>query len=153
MGIADTPAAASRVWDVAVQVHHDKPRLICAQCGQLPQTEDFPIIRTSVLAHLADHARSEHLAAYLRICRCAERGCRWHPRHRGCAGPVSLTLTRHGHGRMWRLADTCLACTAATPHTAPVPETPQKSSFLQSAAPAFVESGEAGTYLFEEGWP
>ncbi|WP_282703919.1 hypothetical protein [Streptomyces sp. CC219B] len=46
----------------------------------------------------------------------------WHPRHRGCAGPVLLALTRDRGGRAWRLADTCAACAAATSNTAVVPD-------------------------------
>ncbi|MGY5118013.1 hypothetical protein ACWC2H_19455, partial [Streptomyces sp. 900105755] len=48
---------------------------------------------------------------------------RWHPRHRGCAGPVLLALTQGRGGRAWRLADACAACAAATSHTAVVPDT------------------------------
>ncbi|MDC2960400.1 hypothetical protein PO587_38850 [Streptomyces gilvifuscus] len=79
--------------------------------------------RSAALAHLADHARADALPPHLRTCQCRERGCCWHPRHRGCAGPVLLALTRDRSGRTWRLADTCAACTAATSHTAIVPDT------------------------------
>jgi hypothetical protein len=59
----------------------------------------------------------------LRICQCRERGCRWHPRHRGCAGPVLLVLTREHGGRIRRPAYACAACAGATPHAAVVPDT------------------------------
>ncbi|MGW2785958.1 hypothetical protein ACWC3X_32695 [Streptomyces populi] len=60
---------------------------------------------------------------HLRTCQCRAQGCSWHLRHRGCAGPVLLALTRNRSGRAWRLADTCAACAAATSHTAVVPAT------------------------------
>lgn len=72
--------------------------------------------------HLALHARTEPLPTHLRTCRCGEHGCRWHPRHRGCNGPIALLLTRGAGGRIWRLTDACHACIAATDHAATVPE-------------------------------
>ncbi|WP_254076277.1 hypothetical protein [Streptomyces sp. P3] len=79
--------------------------------------------RSAALSHLACHASTDVLPGHLRICQCRERGCSWHPRHRGCAGPVLLALTRDRSGRTWRLADACAACAAATSHTAIVPDT------------------------------
>ncbi|EGE39458.1 hypothetical protein SACT1_7377 [Streptomyces sp. ACT-1] len=75
------------------------------------------------LAHLAWHARQDVLPRHLRTCQCHSRGCRWHARHRGCSGPVLLVLTREDGGRLWRLADVCAACAAATAHPAVVPDT------------------------------
>ncbi|MDX3642301.1 hypothetical protein [Streptomyces sp. MB09-02B] len=40
-----------------------------------------------------------------------------------CAGPVRLLLASEHGGRVWRLADTCTACAAATAHAAVVPDT------------------------------
>ncbi|MGY5121961.1 hypothetical protein ACWC2H_40080, partial [Streptomyces sp. 900105755] len=45
-------------------------------------------------AALACHARTDALPGHLRTCQCRAQGCRWHPRHRGCAGPVLLALTQ-----------------------------------------------------------
>ncbi|MFE5008759.1 hypothetical protein ACFRJ3_29715 [Streptomyces sp. NPDC056696] len=59
---------------------------------------------------------------HLRTCQCHERGCHWHPRHRGCSGPIVLALAREQGGRLWRLADVCTACAGATNHAAIVPE-------------------------------
>ncbi|WP_330342612.1 hypothetical protein [Streptomyces sp. NBC_00557] len=75
------------------------------------------------MTHLASHARAEALPAHLRTCECRAQGCLWHPRHRGCAGPVLLVITRDATGRVWRLTDACAACAAATDHTAVVPDT------------------------------
>ncbi|KFF98199.1 hypothetical protein IQ62_26370 [Streptomyces scabiei] len=87
-------------------------------------TRDQPSsAHSAALAHLACHARADTLPGHLRTCQCRERGCSWHPRHRGCGGPVLLALTRDRSGRTWRLADTCAACAAATSHTAVVPDT------------------------------
>ena len=90
----------------------------------------------TVVAHLAGHARRDALPVYLRTCRCHEHGCQWHPRHRGCSGPIALVLTRESGGRLWRLADACSACARAIAHSAIVPETtgarPAKLSLPQS---------------------
>jgi hypothetical protein len=75
------------------------------------------------LAHLARHARADALPPYLRTCQCHEHGCRWHPRHRGCAGPVLLVLSSLHGGRTWRLADICAACAGSTARAAVVPDT------------------------------
>ncbi|MET8205894.1 hypothetical protein ABZT51_07560 [Streptomyces sp. NPDC005373] len=83
--------------------------------------------RSAALAHLARHARLDALPLHLRTCQCHERGCRWHPRHRGCSGPIVLTLAREQGGRLWRLSDVCTACAGATAHAAVVPE-PQIAS-------------------------
>lgn len=61
--------------------------------------------------------------AHLRTCQCHERGCSRHPRHRGCGGPIRLVLARDRGGRLWRLADACTACAAATTQAAVVPDT------------------------------
>ncbi|MFD4791715.1 helix-turn-helix domain-containing protein [Streptomyces sp. NPDC058459] len=74
------------------------------------------------LLDFIDHARGDALPAHLRTCHCRTQGCPWHPRHRGCAGPVRLALTRDRGGRVWRLADACGACAAATGDTAVVPK-------------------------------
>lgn len=60
------------------------------------------------------------MPGHLRTCQCQEDACRWHRRHHGCAGPVTLVLSG---GRSWRLADTCLACASATDHAVVVPST------------------------------
>ncbi|MFG3371074.1 hypothetical protein ACGF0K_39900 [Streptomyces sp. NPDC048156] len=77
--------------------------------------------RSAALAHLARHARLDALPVHLRTCQCHESGCRWHPRHRGCSGPIVLALARDQGGRLWRLADVCTACASATAHAAVVP--------------------------------
>lgn len=69
------------------------------------------------------HAWRDALPPYMRTCQCHERGCSWHPRHRGCAGPIRLLLTREQGGRRWRLADACAACASVTAQAAVVSET------------------------------
>ncbi|MFE7357363.1 hypothetical protein ACFU8Q_30485 [Streptomyces sp. NPDC057543] len=74
-------------------------------------------------------------------CACRAAGCAWHTpdpaagRHGGthpatgtvrCAGPVVLTVYADRAGRLWRIAETCARCAAATPDcrvldTAPPP--------------------------------
>jgi hypothetical protein len=99
------------------------PSLRCPHCTAQTPSLEASSARSAALAHLAHHARADALPPHLRTCQCRERGCCWHPRHRGCSGPVLLALTRDRSGRTWRLADTCAACTAATSHTAIVPDT------------------------------
>ncbi|MFF3403541.1 hypothetical protein ACFYW6_34230 [Streptomyces sp. NPDC002659] len=112
-----------RTWTVELRPHRGGPVLFCPRCSPGGQVLQAASARPAALAHLARHARRDTLAAHLRICQCHERGCRWHPRHRGCAGPVLLVLTRENGGRIWRLADACAACAAATPYAAVVPDT------------------------------
>lgn len=97
--------------------------LYCALCAPRGHALAASAARPAVLAHLAHHARHDALLPHLRTCQCHERGCRWHPRHRGCAGPVLLVLAREHGGRLWRLADVCAACAGATPGSAVVPDT------------------------------
>jgi hypothetical protein len=112
-----------RTWTVELRPQHGGPALYCPRCSPGGQVLQATSARPAALAHLAQHARSDALPAHLRICQCHERGCRWHPRHRGCAGTILLVLTREHGGRTWRLADICAACAAATPHAAVVPDT------------------------------
>lgn len=88
--------------------------------------------RSAALEHLAGHARRDVLPSYLRTCQCHERGCRWHPRHRGCAGPVRLLLARERGGRLWRLADACTACASVTVQAAMVPETLLRATVMSA---------------------
>jgi hypothetical protein len=88
---------------------------------------DGTAARSAALSHLARHARRDWLPQHLRTCRCRERGCNWHRRHRGCHGPVRLALTVDRGGSRWRLADVCTACAAATTHTTVVPESARRS--------------------------
>ncbi|WP_406733612.1 hypothetical protein [Streptomyces sp. NBC_01794] len=113
-----------RTWTVELRPQRGGPVLYCPRCSPGgEQALQATAARPAALAHLARHARSDALPTHLRTCQCHERGCRWHPRHRGCAGPVLLVLTREHGGRIWRLADTCAACATATPHAAAVPDT------------------------------
>jgi hypothetical protein len=112
-----------RTWTVELRPQHGGPALYCPRCSPSGQALQATSARPAALAHLARHARSDALPTHLRICACHERGCRWHPRHRGCAGPILLVLTREHGGRTWRLADICASCAAATPHAAVVPDT------------------------------
>lgn len=112
-----------RTWTVELRPQSGGPALHCPQCSLGTTPVPPACARATVLAHLALHARRAALPAHLRTCQCQQHGCHWHPRHRGCAGPILLVLTREHSGRTWRLADTCTACAAATAYTAVVPET------------------------------
>ncbi|MDR6980995.1 hypothetical protein J2X68_007737 [Streptomyces sp. 3330] len=123
MRLAGAQGAVRRIWTVELSPRADGPCLICPHCTTPPPSLKASSARSIALAHLACHARADTLPLHLRTCQCRERGCSWHPRHRGCGGPVLLVLTRDRSGRTWRLADACAACAAATSHTAVVPDT------------------------------
>ncbi|WP_146610539.1 MULTISPECIES: hypothetical protein [unclassified Streptomyces] len=118
-----TRPPASRTWTVELRPQPQGPRLVCAQCGLTPKTLQGRTARSAALAHLARHARLSLLPQHLRTCQCHERGCRWHPRHRGCDGPLLLVLSREHGGRLWRLADSCTACARAMKDACIVPDT------------------------------
>ena len=115
--------ATPRAWTVELRPHPSWLVLTCQHCphGTTPITATSA--RSAALAHLARHARGDLRPPHLRICQCHERGCRWHPRHRGCTGPIRLLLACEHGGRLWRLTDACSACAAATAQAAVVPDT------------------------------
>lgn len=115
--------ASPRAWTVELRHQTGALVLVCQQCPQAGRQVTATAARSAALAHLARHARGDLRAPHLRTCQCHERGCRWHPRHRGCAGPVRLLLACERGGRVWRLADACSACAAATSQAAVVPDT------------------------------
>ncbi|MGW0694942.1 hypothetical protein [Streptomyces sp. NPDC002738] len=129
-----------RAWTVELRPQQGKTVLYCALCAPRGHALAASAARPAVLAHLAHHARRDVLPPHLRTCQCHERGCRWHPRHRGCAGPVLLVLTRERGGRLWRLADVCAACAGATPRSAIVPDT----AIATTAAKPDADPGSAG---------
>ncbi|MFD4990381.1 hypothetical protein ACFWMW_28295, partial [Streptomyces sp. NPDC058374] len=122
MRLASTHAAVQRIWTVHLRPQTGGPALTCPRCAHSPVLPAASA-RSAALTHLARHARADALPGHLRTCQCRTRGCHWHPRHRGCAGPVLLALTCDRSGRVWRLADACAACAAAMSHTAVVPPT------------------------------
>ncbi len=123
MELCFTGQRARRCWTVELRQQPGGPVLICRQCVHGGQRLNGSTARTQALAHLALHARRDVLPPHLRTCECHKRGCSWHPRHRGCHGPIRLLLTRECGGRLWRLTDVCVACAAATAQAAVVPET------------------------------
>ncbi|MFB8760778.1 hypothetical protein [Streptomyces nigra] len=122
MRLASTHATVQRIWTVHLRPQTGGPALTCPRCTHSPILQAASA-RSAALTHLARHARADALPGHLRTCQCRTRGCHWHPRHRGCAGPVLLALTCDRSGRAWRLADACAACAAAMSHTAVVPPT------------------------------
>lgn len=125
--------ATPRAWTVELRPHAGGLVLVCQHCphGTTPVTAVSA--RSAALAHLARHARGDLRPPHLRICQCHERGCRWHSRHRGCAGPIRLLLACERGGRLWRLVDACSACAAATAQAAVVPDTALAHAPLQPA--------------------
>lgn len=130
MRLLDPAAARSRSWSVELHTQCSIPRLVCAQCTYRIDPPRGTPVRSIALAHLARHARADTLPLYLRTCQCHENGCRWHSRHRGCAGSVVLVLARSNNGRTWRLADTCAACARATALAAVVPDAVHVSTLM-----------------------
>ncbi|MEW2400279.1 hypothetical protein [Streptomyces sp. NPDC046862] len=136
MRLVGARAAVRRIWTVELRPRAGGPTLICGHCTAHTPPLEAASARSAALAHLACHARADALPDYLRTCQCQQRGCSWHPRRRGCAGPVLLALTRDRSGRIWRLADACAACAAATSHTAVVPDTLLTSHWPPAPHPA-----------------
>ncbi len=108
-----------RIWTVDIRSRCGTSDIVCHSCGPLPHLPGRPL-RTTALRHLARHARRDVTLTHLRICQCSRLGCPWHRRHRGCTGPVLLTLTCSAG--TWRLADVCHQCRAATSQAAAIPE-------------------------------
>lgn len=138
--------AAARIWSVELRPCSGGASLVCAHCTVHAASFSATSARSAALAHLARHALADALPVHLRTCQCRERGCSWHPRHRGCAGRILLALTRDRSGRTWRLADTCAACAAVTRHTAVVPDTLLRSQrpSVRRPDPVLVEA-QAGS--------
>ena len=134
MRFARAHTAVRRIWTVELRPQAGGPTLVCPSCTAHTSPLAASSARSAALAHLACHARADVLPVYLRSCQCRAQGCAWHPRHRGCDGPVRLALTRDRGGRTWRLADACTACAGATSHTAVVPDTLLGSTLPQSSA-------------------
>lgn len=124
MRLCATGRTVRRTWTVELRPQHGGPAMACPHCppASRPLRLGTAAVRPAVVRHLAGHARRDALPAHLRTCQCHERGCHWHPRHRGCSGPIMLVLTCERGGRLWRLTDACSACAQATPHSAVVPE-------------------------------
>lgn len=129
MRLCTSRPTARRAWTVELRPGSGGPQLVCQQCDRRDVLLAVVSARSAALEHLAGHARRDVLPSHMRTCQCHERGCRWHPRHRGCAGPIRLLLAREQGGRVWRLADACTACSSMTEQAAVVPET-----FLRVAA-------------------
>lgn len=123
MRLRFTYPGVRRTWTAELRPQPGGPVLVCHQCAHDGQPLNGPSARAELLAHLALHARRTPLPAHLRTCQCHERGCCWHPRHRGCEGPIRLLLARAHGGRLWRLTDACTACAAATSQASVVPDT------------------------------
>lgn len=111
--LAPTAPLPPRSWRITVRTGDSGLQLHCSTCGPVSLPADAGG-RRATLAHFADHARTAFVDHYLRTCCCGAEGCRSHPRHRGCDGPIVLALSRRG--RTWRLADVCHACAMNTPH-------------------------------------
>lgn len=122
MRLCTTRMTAPRTWTVELRPQPHGTLLVCAHCSK-PEPLPGRAARSEALAHLARHARCSLLPEHLRTCQCHERGCRWHPRSRGCAGPLLLVLSRELGGRQWRLADACAACAASMKEACVVPDT------------------------------
>lgn len=117
------PCLPVRAW--RVDLDPSRTRWSCAAPGCLGTELKRRRAPQVALGHLAEHAAAEPLPGHLRTCRCQSRGCVWHPRHRGCDGPVSLVVFRSRGGATWQLAHACTACARSIPHAAQLPPPPQ----------------------------
>ena len=89
-----THDTVQRIWTVRLHPQPGGPLLSCLHCALPGHRLQAASARSAVLTHLARHAQRDALPGHLRTCQCRARGCCWHPRRRGCAGPVLLALTR-----------------------------------------------------------
>lgn len=165
MGSGTTRRPGRRTWTVEIRTHSWGRDLLCGHCGPVPVGTGPPGIHARAVTHLAQHARDEALAHHLRTCQCGEYACRWHPRHRGCGGPLVLLLTHNDSGGLWRLADTCRDCAASTVHGAVISESlhrspapshpPHRLSSVDSATLAPRQESSAPfvpeSFLYEQG--
>src|SRR4051812_577514 len=152
MGHGALPHSVNRTWSLQVRPGPNGIILNCPQCGRFPANPRCEPAQAVVVNHLAQHARSEPLPGHLRTCRCGEHGCHWHPRHRGCDGPITLLLARSACGRIWRLTDACRACASVTEHTATVPEPRDVARVTEEVTSGPVELFPSKTEdLMEEG--
>jgi hypothetical protein len=123
MGPGRLATYPQRLWTVDIRTDPGPPAAVCRTCGPLNPGHRPPgTLRTIALRHLAAHARRDVTPPHLRTCQCGQNGCRWHSRHRGCAGPIQLALTRNATSRTWQLTDTCRQCCLTIPDTAAIPE-------------------------------
>lgn len=113
------PALPVRAW--RVDVDPGRTRWSCAVPGCSGAALKGRRAPQVALGHLAEHAAAEPLPGHLRTCRCHAYACAWHPRHRGCEGPVSLVVFRSRGGATWQLADACTACARSIPYAAQLP--------------------------------
>lgn len=142
MGPGRLATYPQRLWTVDIRTVPGPPAAVCRTCGPLdPDRPPHTTPRAAVLRHLAAHARRDVTPPHLRTCQCGRNGCHWHPRHRGCAGPVQLALTRNTSSHTWQLADTCRQCCLATPGTAAVPELSPPRTPTDTAPPTGQQPG------------
>lgn len=136
-------SAARRAWQVTIGP--DARRLACT-APNCPAATGVDIVGRSAqqaaLGHLAAHAQHEPLDEHLRTCRCHAHGCTWHPRHRGCTGPIQLTVFRQRRGRAWHLADTCTGCAHLIPYAAAVPDPSPATGPRRCARPSARDQDE-----------
>jgi hypothetical protein len=141
-----------RIWTVDIRTRPGTAAAVCGTCGPLRHPQDRAV-RAAALRHLALHALRDITPPHLRTCQCGRRGCPWHGRHRGCAGPVLLTLTRSPTAGTWRLADLCRQCAITTPHTVPVPEHAPAAAPGRNRAATDVEADEGQPLVWETACP
>lgn len=118
-------AAPARAWRVDLDLAPTRWSCTVHGCPGALVADQHPT--QAALGHLADHAAAESLEPHLRTCQCQAQSCRWHPRHRGCEGPVAPMVFRARGGKTWQLADACTACTQATPHAARLRQPPRSA--------------------------
>lgn len=140
-----------RIWTVAIATRSGTSGAACGTCG--PISSAGPALRSAALHHLALHALRDVTPPHLRVCQCGRRGCPWHGRHRGCAGPVLLTITCTPTAGTWRLADLCRQCAITTPHTAAVPQHAPTPGRNRAAADRTAEEDEEQSPAWETTCP
>ncbi|WP_235029127.1 hypothetical protein [Streptomyces sp. 3213.3] len=92
--LACAQTAVRRIWTVELRPQAGRTTLVCPSCTAHSSPLAASSARSAALAHLVCHARADVLPVSLRSRQCRAQGCAWHPRHRGCHGPIRLALAR-----------------------------------------------------------
>ncbi|WP_282795406.1 hypothetical protein [Streptomyces sp. CC224B] len=130
-GTQETERVAGRVWTVRLDPHGrlaaGAVRLSCSRpaCADQHFPDGAAAARKAAIAHVNAHlarVREEGGPRGDAWCACRAVDCAWHSPGSGgarppagrCGGPVVLTVYADRAGRLWRVAETCARCAAAT---------------------------------------
>ncbi|MGW5861207.1 hypothetical protein ACWFRJ_03380 [Streptomyces sp. NPDC055239] len=178
-GTQQDERVAGRVWTVRLdpygRLSAGAVRLSCSRpaCAEQRFPDGTTAGRKAAIGHVNTHLAHIRTGGGPRgeaWCACRAADCAWHtpdpeagrrggsrqPDAVRCGGPVVLTVYADRAGRLWRIAEMCARCAAATPNcrvldTAPPPAGPDQASKRPDAGPpgtggGTVEDGVAAVF-------